>query len=540
MLCEIGSDCMAEEREQQVVEQEAVQKSNENISYSSEDNSGCDLVYSNEEDKKGKSKAKKSIIIALSAVLAVLIAGVCLVGVYVKDYDRIMPNIYVADIELGGRTAEDALVLLDAEYFAEKIKDMSIPLSCVDTNSQININDLQVQYNNQAVVDEAMAIGKSENIFAKALSFITHSVHKTQLEPVITYNSDNLNAVIDETAKAYEIEPVGHTFTIEPNQVTIIGRVNGIKVNRPLIIEEVEKQIREKKFEGILMVPRNVEPAPFDFDEFYTWLTSDAQDAYYVKNEEGKVVVNPGKLKCTVERDVVKSAIRDIKNSPDNKAVIAVTTTEPEVTTAKLEETLYKDVLGDYFTYYTGSAARISNVRLAISRINGTELMPGEEFSYDKTILPRNRANGYAPAPVFVGNDSAIDYGGGICQPSSTLYAAALDANLEILERHNHSMAVGYIYNGLDATIAEGVLDMRFRNNSGYPVKIVADSSGGKATFTIMGYDPENISVDIIRSAGGGGYHVTRVVKKDGVEIKREKMTSSYYQQKKKKTEGQN
>ena len=155
--------------------------------------------------------------------------------------------------------------------------------------------------------------------------------------------------------------------------------------------------------------------------------------------------------------------------------------------------------------------------------------MPGEEFSYDKTILPRTAENGYMAAPVYVGNKVESGMGGGICQPSSTLYGAALYANLEILERHNHSMLVSYMPAGLDATISQGALDLRLRNNTPYPVKIASQASGGVLTFSIWGYNPENISVNIVRSGSEYQYYATRIVMKDGVEISRESLSSSRY-----------
>ena len=127
--------------------------------------------------------------------------------------------------------------------------------------------------------------------------------------------------------------------------------------------------------------------------------------------------------------------------------------------------------------------------------------------------------------------------GGGICQVSSTLYSALLYANLEILERHNHSLPVGYIPLGMDATIAEGLLDLRFRNNTNYPIKLSASADGGVISFSILGYNPDGISVSIERSNKGDTYYVTRVVKKNGEVVNREKMRSSTYAKPEKKDE---
>ena len=491
---------------------------------------------SNKIDKKSApkktvgTKRKPYGIIITVCVLIVLLLPLSLFAAYIKNYDRIFPNVYVGTLALEGKTAEEALSLLNDQYYSEKIKDLTIPFICEDSREEIPVNDLEVVYNNKETAANALSEGRYSNLFAKMGAYVFHAVHRTDLDPVIQYHTVALNQAIDAITAPYEIEPVGYTFKLEPNQVTLYGEVDGIKVDRQPVIEEVERQIKAMQFSDVVMVPKDTPPAPLDFDTFYAWLTNEAQNAYYVKGEDGKITVAPEKLKCTVDKETVQNAIDAVKSAPNNTVVFPVTTTEPEITSAFLQEVLYKDKLGSYSTNFSGSAARINNVRLATSRINGYELMPDEEFSYDKTILPRTYANGYQAAPVYVGNKVESGLGGGICQPSSTLYCAALYANLEIVERHNHSLKVGYMPPGLDATIAQGVLDLRIKNNTGYPVKIAADASGGVVTFSIWGYNPENYSVDILRSGGGNTFHVTRVVKKDGVEIRREKMPSSQYQ----------
>ncbi len=456
--------------------------------FSARNETEADAIYSNE--KSGISFTKKAILITISIVIAALLLGVCFVAAYVRTYEGIYPNVYVGEIKLGGMSDGDQILeKLNSVYFSEKIKDLTIPVTCRETSSEIQLNDLQVVYDNQVTLSKAHDTGRRGNLILRTLNFILCAMHKTDIPPQITYNKENLDNAINGVVAPYEIEPVGHTFKIMTNEVTIIGDVNGIKVNRKDVTKKIEKQIREMNFSEIVMEPKSVKPEPLNFDEFYNWLTGDAQNAYYEKNAEGKVVVHLGRLKCEVPKEEVERAIKSIKKSPDNMVVIPAKTTEPELTSTKLEEILYKDVLGSYYTWYTGSAARLSNVELATARVNGSELMPGEEFSYGKTILPRNAKNGYKMAPVIEGDKTAYDFGGGICQPSSTLHAAVKKANLKIVERHPHSKPVGYIPTGWDATIAESTnLDFRFKNNTNYPIKIEGVTAGGKVTFTIWGY----------------------------------------------------
>lgn len=474
-------------------------------------------------------KSKKPLVVIGLLVLLVLLLPLTVLTVYVSGYDEIFPNVYVGDTDLSGKSAEEAFKVLEQTYRADAIKNVSFALKCKDSKEKLNTDALGITFQNQETVNTAKAVGDSQNPIVRAVEFAVQLVRPARIDPVITYNNDLLNRTVDTVAKPYEVEPVGYTFEIAPNEVTIHAPVAGVKVDRGQIVAQVERQIRARAFSDIVMEPITTQPEPLNFEEFYTWLTAPAEDAYYTKGEDGKVTVTREKLQCSVDKGVVKQAVDSIEQSGNTTATFSVTTTEPQVLSAQLNENLYKDKLGSYTTHYSGSAARNNNVRLATSRIDGYELMPGEEFSYDQTILPRTAENGYQAAPVYVGNKVESGMGGGICQPSSTLYCAALYANLEITERHNHSMLVSYLPAGLDATIAQGVLDMKFKNNTPYPIKISGQASGGVLTFSIWGYNPENISVEILRGGGGYSYTATRVVKKDGVEVSREQLRSSNY-----------
>ncbi len=479
--------------------------------------------------EKTKIKGVKTGRLIAIAAIAILVAAFVSVAIYASSYEGIYPNLYVGDCDLSGKTPEEALVMLKETYDVKNVAGATIPLVCKNNRIELALDDLQIAFDHQASVDAAIEKSDYDNIFSKTFAMTARLLKRVDISPVLTYDKDKLEAAFQSVAGEFEIEPVGYTFQIEKDKVVLHGKVNGIKAEREPLIAQVEKQICGGDFGTIRLEPKSITPEPLDFDEFYKWLTSKPQNAYYEKGEDGKITVHPSKYQCEVDKETVQAALSAVDQSADNTTTFPVSTKEPELTTEMLTERLYKDNLGSYTTYYSGSAARNNNVRLASSRVNGTEMMPGDEFSYDKTILPRTWANGYQAAPVYVGNKVESGMGGGICQPSSTLYCAALYANLEILERHNHSMLVGYMPAGLDATIAEGYLDLRFKNNTGYPIKIVADSTGGKLTFSIFGYNPENISVELLRSGGGYHYSVTRVVKKNGQEISRQSLGSSRY-----------
>lgn len=139
------------------------------------------------------------------------------------------------------------------------------------------------------------------------------------------------------------------------------------------------------------------------------------------------------------------------------------------------------NLIGSYTTYYDSTIPRAVNVELASQRINGVILQPGEMISYSKQILPRTSANGYVVAPVIRG----MGYGGGICQVSSTLYAAMCHAMMPAVERYPHSEAVPYMPVGLDAAIASGYKDLKIQNIYSKPLQIVSCADNGKLTVSL-------------------------------------------------------
>lgn len=153
-----------------------------------------------------------------------------------------------------------------------------------------------------------------------------------------------------------------------------------------------------------------------------------------------------------------------------------------------------KDQLGSYSSNYaSGNLGRSQSLELSARRLDGTVIYPGETISVSGLMGPRTIAGGYGVAGAYIGNDVVDSVGAGICQTASTLYAAALYAELTVVERHNHSMTVNYMPAALDATIYAGnsytspQKDLKLRNDYDYPVYIAAFAGGGTVSFVIYG-----------------------------------------------------
>lgn len=144
------------------------------------------------------------------------------------------------------------------------------------------------------------------------------------------------------------------------------------------------------------------------------------------------------------------------------------------------------ELLSTYTTkVYTKTNARVKNLQIACSKVNNYIIGPNEEFSYNNVAGPYDAAHGFGKATIFVGKKDVQEYGGGVCQVSSTLYNAVKNCGIEILERHNHSKDVYYVPRNEDATISYGNLDFRFKNINNYSLKIVAESNRDSCTVSI-------------------------------------------------------
>lgn len=214
-------------------------------------------------------------------------------------------------------------------------------------------------------------------------------------------------------------------------------------------------------------------------------------------------------------------------------------------------------IIASYSTSYkTWERSRAHNIKRACRAINGFLLKPGRVFSYNAVVGPRLRKNGYLDAPQFVRGKIVEGTGGGVCQVSTTLYNAALLANLKIRERSHHSRPVAYVPLGRDATVEYGLLDLKFENTTNVPIYISAFAENGRVTINIFG-KRSNQQVEILTSGhklippdvherqesrlkpgesvveqpGREGHRVEvyRVIKVGGKIVRRELISRNYY-----------
>lgn len=226
-------------------------------------------------------------------------------------------------------------------------------------------------------------------------------------------------------------------------------------------------------------------------NETCTQFDQDAVDATLKRTGSGFEVVD-GQTGLVLDTAASVTKLTDfVENEWDHtngSIELPVETDYPKGTTEELSKV--KDVLGTFTTSYnTSGAARCKNIATGTAHINGTVLYPGDTFSTYETVSPFTEANGYEMAGSYLNGKVVDSLGGGICQVSTTLYNAVLRAELDVVERSNHSMIVTYVDPADDAAIAGTYKDFKFTNNLDAPVYIEGVTSGKQVTFTIYGQE---------------------------------------------------
>lgn len=169
------------------------------------------------------------------------------------------------------------------------------------------------------------------------------------------------------------------------------------------------------------------------------------------------------------------------------------------------------------------------NINRAASKIDGLLVRPGEEFSFNKAVGLRGLEQGYQRAPAIVDGEIRREWGGGVCQVSSTLYNAALLGNLKITERHAHSRKVSSVPPGRDATTAYGVADFKFVNTTGVAIRIRAITSPTRLVVSLYGKARQKVDVDITTQRVGRSISTYRTTRSIGGSSRQELMSCDEY-----------
>lgn len=218
-------------------------------------------------------------------------------------------------------------------------------------------------------------------------------------------------------------------------------------------------------------------------------LVRQPRDAGFRITADDRVEIVPGEEGRVIDIDrLYDEVLASLDWTYPHPIPLPVRTVPPEHTVEDIEAMGLKGLLASYTTSFDPSLVNRSyNISVAAAAMDNLLVPPGEVVSFNAIVGPRDSTAGYREAPIIIDNQFEDGMGGGVCQVSSTLYNAVLLANLEIVERANHSLPVTYVPVGLDATVVYGAVDFKFKNNTGSYIFIKRSIGRGRLTFKVYG-----------------------------------------------------
>ena len=489
---------------------------------------------------------KKSVVIYISVFIGIIFLIFLIIfgafSIYnLKHSDTITNGIFIYGIDISGLTKNEALDKLNETF--SKIQNTEFKLySGTKTNNDENSNyyetsiipsEIDLTYDTKSAVNYAFSIGKNGNLFKDNYEILNTMLNGIEITPTYSVNEEELTKFLDNISKELPNAVEESSYYIEDSTLIITKGKSGFIVDSEKTLNSIKKKLANLTF---LSSPTEISlkesaPQEINLEAIYQEVHQEASNAYYTTNP---YAVYPSKngVDFAVSLDEAKKELASSKN----ECKIKLKTIYPKVTTNMIGSEAFPNLLATFSTRYpTSNTNRTTNLRLAANKINGTVLLPGETFSYNKVVGERTIAAGYKEAAIYQNGQVIDGLGGGICQISTTLFNAALLANLDITEIHNHQFVPSYVGAGRDATVVYGAKDFQFKNSRKNAIKIKCSVSSGVATFKIYGVKENteyNVSVNaVVTSSTSSAIKSStyRILKLNGKTISKEKIYSCTY-----------
>ncbi|MBI3955236.1 VanW family protein [Candidatus Gottesmanbacteria bacterium] len=343
-----------------------------------------------------------------------------------KYLNKIYPGVTIDNISFAGKTPIDI-----ENYFLSKntpFNDLNITLQFEDKIATLSGSALEIFYDGKLSAIQAYSIGRTGNIFSDTYYKWIAITQGINLTSVISYKSSLIEETVNNISLSIDIPPQDALFNFEN------GKVTAFKTSKS------GRLINKKQAQDMITA----------------YINNLAKDDNGLSN---KITLN--------------LPVEDVK---------------PKITTESSNSYGIRELLAEGKSKFTGSIkGRIYNVALAASRINGRLVGPGEVLSFNDALGDVSASTGFQPAYIIKGGRTVLGDGGGVCQVSTTLFRAALNAGLPIIERFSHSYRVGYYEQdsppGLDATVYSPSYDLKIKNDTPHHILIQAETDTQNLTL---------------------------------------------------------
>lgn len=447
---------------------------------------------------------KRNLYIALFIfIMAILLVFFSTIFALVNmNHSNIANGVSIKNIDISGLTIEESKDKINKAIEVELIQDLILKYEDKYTTN-LESTDIEFSYNIEKAMEEAKSYGRTGNIVQNNYALLFAGFFGKNIEIEYTYNEEFLTSFVDDLEAKLPgvVTPV--TYYMEEDNLIINKGIDGISINKENLKDDIINNIYKRNAENIVANLENQEleievfskkADPIDIDKIYSEIYTEPKDAYYeLKPFNIYPEVNGVDLEIGLEE-----AKKQIKQENKDEYTFKLKITPAEKTIKSFGVEAFPDLVSSFTTKYkTYEVNRSKNLEIAAQKINGLVLLPGEEFSFNKVVGKRTVEEGYKDAKIYVDGGVQDGLAGGICQISSTLYNAVLLANLEIVERRNHSFTTSYVPAGRDATVVYGTTDFRFKNSRSYPIKLEASVADGIASFKIHSVAPEETEYEI-------------------------------------------
>lgn len=534
--------------------------------------------------------------IGIAAVIAVFM------GVFVATSDAVRPGTVVSGVAIGGMSPDEAVAALEETVGAKVNRKLEISVG--DQVFEVRPRAAGITLDAQATVDQATNTGFNP------LRVITDLFGSHDIEPVIVIDQAALVDSVTSIADVVNLTPVEPKLSVTGSKITLTPGSDGLEVDREALGAQFVSAVTQTR--SIIAAPLKVIPprisatdalkaeilakqavaypvdvsvgettatiTPETIAQALSFTTQGSQlspqldgailhasIANQLKRAEqpgrnasfkivsGKPVVIPSVVGSGVSDSELATAVLGVLAAPgsDRSVAVVLGTRDPELTTAAAQQLGIKDKLSSFTQSFPYAAYRVTNIGQAAKYINDTILMPGETFSMNDTIKERTVKNGYTVG-IIIGPGGVFGdaLGGGVSAATTAVWTAAFFAGMERTDTRAHSLYISRYQPGLEATVAWGVFDMRFTNDSPNAVLIKTKMTNTSMKVTFWGtrqYDsieadfgerlnikqPRKIvmtSKQCTPQAGIEGFTITvdRVFINNGEEVIREPMRTVY------------
>ena len=458
-----------------------------------------------------RKKGSGAVWIALGLTAALLLGGMAAMCFYAAGYDKVFPGVTLGDRSLSGLTQDELRQTLTADALLSGEVVITADGEELGRRTQ---KELGAYIKEDSLAGTAWSVGREEGGMGwvkNGWTMLTGLLGgRTSADLVVYYNDGTLRQTAEEMAALFDQEQIDGSYELTEDGIYAVKPADGRTLDQPALIRAITDLdggagTADAPFESVpgrdldleaIALELNAEPSPARYDI-----------------PTGKVV--DGQIGVSLDPQAARFALDAA--APGEQIRLPADVTYPSMTAQELEAVLFRDVLGSTSTHVGGTSIRRGNVKLAGEACNGVVLNDGDIFDYNAVVGKRTTDRGFGAAPAYVNGETVDTIGGGICQVSSTVYYATLLANLEIVERYAHRYAPSYITWGMDATVSWGGPEFRFRNNTGYPIRLdVTYDKKNNIKVEIVGTKTDDTYVKMTyKNLGDTPYETERIETED-------------------------